>query len=480
MADEKPVELAAEKPAPASKTFTWRAGEQALQYDATAETVACLGRDRAKLGDMFCLSYVVPSNPNLPRPVTFCYNGGPGSSSVPIDFGGFGPRILAPSSDVAHLPTPWPVIDNPHTPLPVTDLVFMDALGTGYSTVEKGKEADVWCVDGDAKAFAAGIAAWLTAHDRWGSPIYLMGESYGTVRNAVLVRVLQEQGVGVAGVVMVSALFDWSQVLSGNVLYYAGLVPTYAACAQWFGRAGAGEDPNGFFQRVSDWSSRELAPALLLGDALEPDRERALAGELAGLIGVDERWLLQRHLRVELEDFRQELLRDEGKVVGRLDMRHWTWLDQPVQLNGDHIAAEDPADDATNSACVAAFRAFVQGLGYEGSSVYLDNNYEKVNKDWKFSHQAPGTLEDGMAPNVAYDLATAMRRAPGMRVCLIGGRYDAATPWWNVKQTLASLYLPAELKANIEEHLYGCGHMAYYDAETNAAMGAMLRAFYQK
>lgn len=477
---EEHVAATPEKAAAASKTFTWRAGEQALQYDATAETVECLARDGAKLGDMFCLSFVVPRNPNAPRPVTFCYNGGPGSSSVPIDFGGFGPRILAESPDLAHLSTPWPVVDNPHTPLPVTDLVFMDALGTGYSTVEKGKEAEVWCVDGDAKAFAAGIAAWLTAHGRWGSPVYLMGESYGTVRNAVLVRMLQEQGVGVAGVVMVSALFDWSQTLPSNVLYYAGLLPTYAACAQWFGRAGQGEDPDEFFERACRWAGEQLAPALLLGDAVAPERERELAGQMAELVGVSEQWLLERHLRVELEDFRQELLRDEGKVVGRLDMRHWTWLDQPVQLNGDHIAAEDPADDATNSACVAAFRAFLQELGYEGPSVYLDNNYEKVNKDWRFAHQAPGVLDAGMAPNVAYDLATAMRRAPGMRVCLIGGRYDAATPWWNVEQTLANLYLPTELKANIEGHLYGCGHMAYYDADTNAVMGAMLRDWYQK
>ena len=233
---------------------------------------------------MFSLSYVAvdaEGQPNADRPVTFAYNGGPGSASVPINFGGIGPRRVQ-TDGTNHLAASARVEDNPHTLLKYSDIVFLDALGTGWSVVADDCDpATVFSVDGDADAFARAIMDWLEKNHRWSSPIYLFGESYGTFRNAVLMRLLGERSVKVTGVVMLSAIWDWVQTLPGEDLYYLGMMPTYAAAAQFFGRTGEGVDPNEWFDRAMDFADDTLAPALLRGDRLGEQREREVAEQLS-------------------------------------------------------------------------------------------------------------------------------------------------------------------------------------------------------
>ena len=471
-------------PEAASAQLTWQAGDERISYQATAGHLDVRSDTGALMGQMFSLTYVAldadgKSDPT--RPVTFCYNGGPGCASVPINFGGIGPRRVK-TDGVSHLAYPIEVEDNPYTLLRQSDLVFLDALGTGYSTLAEGQDTSkVFGVDGDADCFARAITSWLEQNGRWMSPLYLFGESYGTVRNAVLMRLLGERSVKVCGVVMLSAIFDWVQTIEGEDLYHLGMTPTMAAAAQYFGKAGQGVDVDEWFDQAMDFTEDVLAPALLRGDRLTPDREAEVAAGLSSFIGLPEKLIRQRRLRITLEDFRRNLMADEGLAVGRLDMRFASDAPVAVQSSSDWFAGEDAADDAVDASWTNAFRAFLHDeLHYDAPARYLGMNYERVGVNWKWEHQQPGFSWPSSSPNVAYDIAVAMRRNPRMKVCILGGRYDAATTWWNVVHDMSCQFLSPALKERLEWHRYGCGHMAYVDVPTLERFGADMEAFYAK
>ena len=473
---------ALEVPATATADLVWHGTDGGeIAYRATAAHVDVRDDAGTLIGKMFSLAYAAldaDGAVDSARPVTFAYNGGPGSASVPINFGGIGPKRVA-TDGLNHLHADAPLEDNPETLLRDSDLVFLDALGTGWSRFAEGADTKaVFGIDGDADAFARAICTWLEENRRWSSPVYLFGESYGTVRNAVLMRVLGERGVKVTGVVMLSALFDWMQVQPGSDTYYLGMMPTFAATAQHFGKAGQGVDVDEWFDRAMAWNEDVLAPALLRGDRLGAERERAVAEEMSSFIGLSVDHILEHHLRIDLGDFRTELLRAERRVCGRFDMRFTS--DSPSPVQGDFFAmGEDASDDALDANWIMALRRFCsEELGYRGPATYLGGNYEKVNKTWKWSHEEPGTGWPADAPNVAVDLATALRRNPTCKLAIIGGRYDAATTFWNVVHDISCQFLSPALKQRIRWYRYGCGHMAYVDEPTLHAMGADLRGFY--
>ncbi len=469
---------------PASARLTWTSAGRTIDYEARAAHLDVVDDAGTLLGKMFSLSYVAvdaDGRADRARPVTFAFNGGPGSSSVPINFGGMGPRRVA-TDGISHVRAGAPVQDNPQTLLAESDVVFLDALGTGWSVVADGCDPKkIFGVDGDADAFARAICFWLEENGRWSSPLYLFGESYGTVRNAVLMRVLGERGVQLTGVVMLSAIFDWVQVQPGEDLYYLGMMPTYAAAAQYFGKAGEGVDPDAWFDRAMEFTEDVLAPALLRGDRLGAERERDVAGELSAFIGIPVDHLLAHHLRIDLTDFRTRILADEGRICGRLDMRFSSDGLSPMQTSSSWVAAEDAADDAVEGAWVRAFRSFCHDeLGYRGPARYLSNNYEKVGASWSWNHAEPGCDEEASAPNVALDIAVALRRNPTCKLAILGGRYDAATTFWNVVHDMSCQFLSSELKGRVSWYRYGCGHMAYVDEPTLEAMGRDLHDFYQR
>lgn len=474
-----------EVPEPASARLSWDGGDKQLDYVATAAHLDVRDDAGRLTARMFSLSYVVvgeDGTPDASRPVTFAYNGGPGSASVAVNFGGIGPRRVA-TDGTRHLASSAPVEDNPYTLLRQSDLVFLDAPGTGWSPLAKGADAKrVFGVDGDADAFLRAITDWLERNGRWSSPVYLFGESYGTVRNAALMRLAGERGLKLTGVTMLSAIWDWTQTLPGEDLYYLGMTPTYAAAAQWFHKAGEEAGPDEWFDNAMDFSEDVLAPALLKGSRLAPEREREVAGQMSELIGLPAEFIARRHLRVSLDDVRRELLAAEGKVCGRLDMRFASDAPSYVQDSSEWFGAEDAADDAVEGAWTQAFRSFCrETLGYRGPARYLASNYESVGTKWDWTHQEPGVIEGQVAaPNMTIDLALALRRDPTVKLCVLGGRYDAATPWWNVRHDLACQFLSPEVAERVECHRYGCGHMAYVDVPTLRAMSADLAAFYAK
>lgn len=468
---------------PVSRRLTWEAAGERMDYEATVAHLDVRDDTGALEGRMFSITYAKLGEDGLPmagRPVTFCFNGGPGCASVPINFGGMGPRRVA-TDGVNHLPSSAKVEDNPYTLLRESDLVFLDALGTGYSPLAEGADTSaIFGVDGDADAFCRAITEWLEQNHRWQSPVYLFGESYGTVRNAVLMRLLGERGVKLTGVTMLSAIWNWVQVQPGEDLYYLGMLPTFAAAAQFFGKAGAGVDADEWFDRAMAWTDDVLAPALLKGDRLGEEREREVAREMSELIGLDERFILRRHLRVSLEDVRRELLADEGRVCGRLDMRFSSDAPGYAQDDSSWFAGEDAADDAVNAVWNTAFRSFLSEMGYKAPARYLDNNYYRVGVKWKWAHEEPGTGGAAGAPNVTVDLACALRRDPTIKLAVLGGRYDAATTYWNNVFELSRQFLSPQLKERVEFHRYGCGHMAYVDVPTLRQMSKDMEAFYRK
>lgn len=469
-------------PKAASAELVWTGVDGAqLPYRATASHVDVRKDDGTLVGKMFNLSFVALSDgePDTSRPVTFAFNGGPGSCSVPIDFGGIGPKRVRPNG-LSHIAADAPTEDNPQSIIACTDLVFLDAMTTGWSLAAEGiEDKDLFGIDADADCFARAICAWLQDNGRWSSPVYLFGESYGTVRNAALMRLLGERSVKLTGVVMLSAIFDWSQVQPGAEAGYVGMMPTYAATAQHFGRAGAGVDVDTWFDQAMDFTEDVLAPALLKGDRLSAEKEREVAEQLSHYIGIPVEHILAKHLRIDLTDYRATLLADEEKTCGRLDTRFVSDAPSYVQTSNDWLAAEDASDDAVDSVWVSAFRAFCADvLGYQPPARYMSGNYEKAIPAWKWGHTMPGAGEDASAPNMALDIAVTLRRDPTIKLAIIGGRYDAATTWWNVVHDMSCQFLSDEVKARIVWYRYGCGHMAYVDEDTNVAMGADLRAFY--
>lgn len=467
-------------PEPATKNYVWKGnGKQSIKYAATAEMLPLHEDGGTLIGHMFALSYVTDEQNKTDRPVTFCWNGGPGGSSAMVNIGGLGPRRV-PITTLQQLPCPTQPEDNPWSLLPETDLVYLDAMGTGYSQVADGYDPKkVWGVDGDADAFMRGIAQWLTTHERWNAPLYLYGESYGTMRNSVLMRVLGERGIGVTGVIEQSTILDYAPTLSGNDLYYMGMFPVYAATANYFGKAGQGIDQFEWFDKAWDFVDAKLGGALIRCDTLSDREETNIAREMSKFIGIPANIIKQKHLRIELDTFRKLLLQDEGLFIGRYDTRFTEPAYMDVQGDNEFFAGEDPSGDAIMTPDQSAWMKLVQETGFKGSPINILLSF-KVNEDWNWTHQAPGTMGSPQCPNTAYDMSTALRRNPKCRVLFFGGIHDAATPFWNVKHSLSKMFLPDQIKERIEFCVHENGHMAYEDQPTLEQMAPELKAFYAK
>ena len=488
-ASEQPSETKpdfAERPEPVSARLAWHGAGEEIPYVATAGHIDIRENCGKPIGSLFSISYVKvdeEGNADPSRPVTFAFNGGPGSASVLVNVGGIGPRRVSPCGDRRIGPAPFAIEDNPYTLLKTSDLVFIDALGTGWSVFAQGVAPErAWGVDKDAECFRRAVEAWLEQTGRWNSPLYLFGESYGTTRNAVLCRELEEAGVAVNGVVMLSAIFDWSPTIPGNDANYVQLFPTFASIANYFGRCDAakGKTDDELFEAASAFAEDKLAPALVKGDRLPKETEEKLADEMSDYLGLSKKYLRRKHLRVELTDFRQELLADEGRVCGRLDGRFTYDAGNFLQTSAEGQHEGDPSDSATMAAWNAGFRHIVgTEIGYHNPKPYLLGNYPEIGPKWDHTHTSAGVRYSAHEPNVAYDLALTMRHNPLMKVLVLGGRYDLATPFLGPIEDLSRMYLSDEVKKNLSFKLYDAGHMIYVNTEAFAKMAADVEEFYR-
>src|SRR4051794_27156066 len=439
---------------------TLKAGRTSLEYTATAGRLVLreeVYEDGKFTGyqakaEVSITSYVVDGPPN--RPVTFAFNGGPGSSSVWLHLGLLGPRRVRRGDVGALLPPPYGLTDNAETLLAVSDLVFIDPVSTGYSrAVEGSKPEPFHGYQGDIESVAELIRIWTSRNKRWLSPKFVAGESYGTLRGAALVEHLQSRhGMYVNGLILISSVLDLSSIdfeNQRNDRAHALYLPTYAAVAQYHGRLRR-RSLKSVLAEAEEYASREYPWVLSRGDRLTA-RERATAvRRLASLTGLSEEYVDRADLRIEHWRFFGELLRDQRRTVGRLDARFTGPMASAIAENMD----ADPSLDAITGPYAAAFNHYVRDeLGYEN-----DLPYEQLT-----SRVQPWSFKDfeGRPVDVTPKLERAMRANPHLKVHVAYGYYDGATPYFAAEDVVAHLQIPDELRANIKHRYYEAGHMMY-------------------
>lgn len=455
-------------------------GGHALAYTATAGTLTLRDDEGKPIASMFYVAYTVGPERGSPRPVTFFYNGGPGSSTVWLHMGSLGPMRVVTDSPKATHNAPFQMVNNPDSLLDRSDLVFLDAVGAGFSRpLGDTKLAAFWGTDQDIDAFARGIERYLTLNDRWNSPKFLFGESYGTTRSAGLSYRLQKDGVQLNGVILLSSILNYGRRDPGFDREIINYLPSYAAAAAYHGRlANPPTDLPAFLKEARDWAQGPYAVALAQGQDLDPKAREAIAAKMSAYIGLPADYILESDLRVTPSRFRKALLRSQRLTLGRYDDR-FTGVD--VDAAGE-TPEYDPSDTGITGAFVSAFHHYLTSeLDYSTDLAYRPTHYAS-GVQWDFRHRAPesrGPNDTNMA-DVALDLSAAMRENPHLLLYSLNGIYDLATPFFGTEYDLGHMQLGPDLRGNVRFAYYPSGHMVYLNTEALAKMKADLVRFYDE
>ncbi len=482
------------KPTATPSSGTVRTAAGVVAYDAVTGTMVVHPKgwddaappDTSKPNAVATMSYVAYFKTGADaakRPLTFLFNGGPGSATLWLHMGAFGPRRVV-VNDHTHTPgAPYQVVENDQSLLDVSDLVFVDMPGTGFGRLSgKDKEKAFYGVDQDIHAFTVFIRDFLTKYHRWNSPKYVFGESYGTMRGAGLALALQGASIDLNGLMLLSCILNWDTMPDDPQLNpsidepYIVSLPTYAATAWYHHKLPTGPaalEP--FLAEVERFATNEYPLALLQGNALAEGQRQAIAAKLHEYTGLSVGYLLKTNLRIEYGAFQKELFGEEAMTTGTLDTRFVGPTLDPLSK----VSAYDPQDVAIGAAYVAAFNTYVaQSLAYDGPFPYRTS--AGVYESWDYRHQAPGAHRPLIAlPNVLPDLAAAMKTNPTMRVLVLGGYYDVSTPYFEGRFELRHLPIPAALEKNIEYRYYESGHMVYVNVPALKKLHDDVAAFIQ-
>ena len=419
-------------------------------------------KDATPVARMFYVAYFKKDAKAEDRPITFFYNGGPGSSTVWLHMGSLGPKHVVTSGD-QHLPAaPYKLVDNSNSLLDVSDLVFIDAPGTGFGRlIGKDAEKAFWGVDEDGGAFTRFIARFITKYSRWNSPKFIFGESYGTTRSAVLAKMLEDRAsIDLNGVILLSQIFNFSSFIDfantnpGIDLPYELALPTFAATA-WYHKKlpqqPAALEP--FLKEVEDFALGAFAHALAQGTDLTDSEKQAVAEKMHDYTGLPVAYLVKANLRVTGGEFEKSFQDESDITIGRYDTRF-----TGPSLNPLSEAAEyDPQSAAISSAYVSLLNDYMRrDLKYGEGQTYLPEVSVWEGNKWSFKHD--GNL---IGVNVSSDLADAMKMNPRLKVLLNGGYYDMATPFFAAEYEEKHLPIPPSLAKNIEYAWYESGHMVY-------------------
>jgi carboxypeptidase C (cathepsin A) len=449
-------------------------------YTATAGTLTIRDDEGKPTLSMFYVAYTAGDGHDTRRPVTFMYNGGPGSSSMWLHMGSLGPVRVATDSPAATHNAPYAIVDNNESLLDKSDLVFLDAPGAGFSRpLGDTKLAAFWGTDPDIDTFARGIERYLTLYDRWNSPKVIFGESYGTTRSAGLAYRLQQDGAQLNGVVLLSSILNYGRRDPGFDQELINYLPSYAAAAAYHHRLSAPPaDLPAFLREVRDFARGPYALALAQGQQLDAAQRRAIAEKLASYTGLSPAFLLQADLRVTPQRFRKELLRDQRLTLGRYDDR-FTGYD--VDAAGES-PEYDPADTGITGAFVSAFHHYLTAdLGFTTDLTYRPTYYS-AGIQWDFRHHPPGSHSDFdvNTADVALDLSAAMRQNPHLVLYSLNGIYDLATPFFGTEYDLGHMQLDPALKGAVRFAYYPSGHMVYLNTEALKSMKADLARYYDE
>ena len=454
-------------------------GGATIDYTATAGTLIVRNGEEKPYASIGYVAYTKNGVADPSRgPVKFPYTGGPGWGSIWGHWGGRGPRGSCTGAGAGTPPPPYAVVDNAYSVLDVTDLVMIDPVGTGVSAaIGEAEDKEFWSVDGDIESFCRFIAQYVTETARWNSPKYLLGESYGTTRSAGIVDSLQEKwGMSFNGVILVSPALDLGAVfdgIPGNEQPYPLFVPTYAAVA-WYHKAlpnPPAELPP-FLAEVRAWALGEYARALLMGSALPATERTAVIAKLAEYTGLSREYIDRANLRVRQSEFTRELLRERRGTVGRLDARFLGTAFDPL----GQYAEFDPMAAAVAGAFTASFLDYYHRELKAGA----DRTYVRsapLWKSWDFKHKVAGSEFPQPMVNTGPDLAHALGYNPHLRVLVLQGIYDLATPALATEYTIDHLDLAPELRENIEISYYDAGHMMYIHEPSLRQFKADVAAF---
>ena len=439
---------------------------------------------QAPEASMSYVAYFRGDKEDTHRPITFLYNGGPGSSTVWLHMGAFGPKRVVTADDTHSPAAPYKIVDNEYTLLDASDLVFVDAPGTGFGHLRgSDKEKAFYGVDEDAHAFANFIVEFLSRHGRWNSPKFLFGESYGTTRSAALSNILSnEKAMDLNGVVLLSQVLNFDdgvdapQFNPGVDLPYVLALPTYTATAWYHHKLptqAAAIEP--LLREVEAFALGDYLQALSAGSTLSPERKASIAAKLHDYTGLPVDYIERANLRVNGGEFEKNLLGAE-MTTGRLDTRFAGPTIDPMSKEADY----DPQSAAISSAYVSGFNDYVRTTLKFGDKKTFKPEID-VEKFWDFLHQPPGApFKIPGSLNVMPDLAVAMKTNPNLKVQLNGGYYDLATPYFAAVYELHQLPIQAALQNNIEMHFYTSGHMVYAHEPDLKALHANVAQFIEK
>lgn len=488
-AHEKAV-LAPEKAV--TTTHNLQLGGRSIAYQATAGTLTIRNDKDKPDASIFYVAYTADgAHDSTRRPITFVYNGGPGSSSIWLHLGSFAPVRIVTASPEATAPAPYRLVPNEYSLIDKSDLVFIDMVGAGYSRgfpsdkdkidKDKGeKEANpdkrFWGVDEDADAFARFIQRYITVNKRWNSPKFLFGESYGTTRSGALVKLLQDRGIAMNGVTILSSILNYARRLPGSDFEYIYTLPTYAAIAWYHDKLPNKQaDLPAFLNEVRAFAGGEYAGALAKGQDLSPAEADAIAAKLNKYTGLSVTYLKEANLRVGASRFRKELLRDERRTVGRYDGR-FEGIDSDA-------AGENPESDASDTAISAAFTATFNDYIERELHYTSDMSYRvSANSigDWDWKHKVQGQQRPLPLPYVAGDIAAAMRANPHLQLLSANGYFDLATPFYATEYDLGHMQIDPKLRGNLHFSYYPSGHMVYLNVDALKQLKQDLAGFYDR
>ena len=479
---DKPAEAAAPAPAKEESSITdhtIKIGGQTIPYKATAATILLKNEKDEQTALIYYTAYTRSDAKDLSqRPVSFVYNGGPGSSSVWLHMGSFSPRRVVTVNADATPPAPYKLAENPQCLLDKTDLVFIDPVGTGFShAVGKAQNKDFWGVDQDVKSLAQFINTYVSRTSRWNSPKFLIGESYGTFRSAALSNYMQSHdGLYFNGIVLISSVLDLGTISfnAGEDKPYIFYLPSYAATA-WYHKVlkDRPENLSPLLDQARQFAQTEYASALMKGSRLGEAEKSAVAKKLARYTGLSEDYLSKANLRVNLPQFMKELQRVRGLTTGRLDARFSGWS---YDLLGEY-AEYDPQDVAINGAFTAVFNNYVRDELKFGKDLVYHTGSDEAGSSWDWKHRGGDNFGFPGSPNVEGDLIQAMLANPHLQVEVENGIYDLATPFFATEYTMEHLGLPVKLQKNIHLQYYDAGHMMYLRDEDLAKLKANIASF---
>lgn len=437
-------------------------GGKTLHYTATAGLMPIHNADGDLEANIFYIAYTLDGQ-NSPehRPLTFSFNGGPGSASVWLHLGAIGPKRVKMQAEGTMPAPPYQLVDNDFTWLDVTDLVFIDTVGTGYSRAIKGDLKKKFLgVREDIESVGEFIRLYLGRYERWSSPLFLVGESYGTTRAAGLSGYLVGHGIAFNGIMLISSVlnFETLEFTPGNDLPYILFLPTYATSAWYHKKLGPDlQDFQKLRSEVEQWASTGYAEALAKGDRLTPEERSVTIDHLSRYTGLSKTFINQANLRVDEPHFTKELLRDQNLIIGRLDSR-FTGMDRSLL---SETPSYDPSEAAIRPPYTSMFNQYVRTeLGYKS-----DLEYYVLGGGFTFTEWNWGSARGGF-PDTAQALRDAFERNPYMKLFVASGYFDLATPYYATQYTLNHMGLYPKDHENISLGYYGAGHMMYIRDES--------------